>query len=208
MKNGVSAALDKIDMTYEELIVVANDILADVTGDLDAMMDSAYNDVERLSNEAIRDLMLKLSLRSYSFSEIKEKSIFKATLGETLRKEAYATNFNSAEGTVAVRENNAILNTSDEIVAEEIYTLVSSLFKTKLDEVHRVVATLQSVLMSRMQEAKLSSVRTMSAADFATSVPVIPIAIPISAALREGASLTPSPVMETMFPLAFKALTI
>ena len=71
MKNGVSAALDKIDMTYEELIVVANDILADVTGDLDAMMDSAYNDVERLSNEAIRDLMLKLSLRSYSFSEIK-----------------------------------------------------------------------------------------------------------------------------------------
>ena len=70
MKNGVSAALDKIDMTYDELIVVANDILADVTGDLDAMMDSAYNDVERLSNEAIRDLMLKLSLRSYSFSEI------------------------------------------------------------------------------------------------------------------------------------------
>ena len=160
MKNGVSAALDKIDMTYDELIVVANDILADVTGDLDAMMDSAYNDVERLSNEAIRDLMLKLSLRSYSFSEIKEKSIFKATLGETLRKEAYATNFNSAEGTVAVRENNAILNTSDETIAEEIYTLVSSLFKTKLDEVHRVVATLQSVLMSRMQEAKLSSVDT------------------------------------------------
>ena len=36
MKNGVSAALDKIDMTYDELIVVANDILADVTGDLDA----------------------------------------------------------------------------------------------------------------------------------------------------------------------------
>ena len=160
MKNGVSAALDKVDMTYDELIVIANSILTEVTGDLDAMMESAYNDVELLSNEAIRQLMLKLSLRSYSFSEIKEKSIFKATLGETLRKEAYATNFNSAEGTVAVRENNAILNTSDEILAEEIYTLVSSLFKTKLDEIHRVVSSLQSVLMSRMQEAKLSSVDT------------------------------------------------
>lgn len=158
MKNGVSAALDKVDMTYDELIVIANSILTEVTGDLDAMMESAYNDVELLSNEAIRQLMLKLSLRSYSFSEIKEKSIFKATLGETLRKEAYATNFNAAEGTVAVRENNAILNTSDEILAEEIYTLVSSLFKTKLDEIHRVVSSLQSVLMSRMQEAKLSSV--------------------------------------------------
>ncbi len=158
MKNGVSAALDAVDMTYDELIVISNSILSEVTGDLDAMMESAYKDVELLSNEAIRQLMLKLSLRSYSFSEIKEKSIFKATLGETLRKEAYAKNFNSSEGTVAVRENNAILNTSDEILAEEIYTLVSSLFKTKLDEIHRVVSSLQSVLMSRMQEAKLSSV--------------------------------------------------
>lgn len=160
MKNGVSAALDAVDMAYDDLIIIANDILKEVTGDLDEMMHSAYADVEVLSNEAIRQLMLKLSLRSYSFSEIKEKSIFKATLSETLRKEAYAKNFNAAEGTVAVRENNAILNTSDEILAEEIYTLVSSLFKTKLDEIHRVVAALQSVLMSRMQEAKLSSVDT------------------------------------------------
>jgi len=162
MKQNVSAALDNIDMTYDELVVVANDIMKEVVGDLDAMMESAYNDVELLSNEAIRQLMLKLSLRSYSFSEIKEKSIFKATLGETLRKEAYATNFNAAEGTVAVRENNAILNTSAEILAEEIYTLVSSLFKTKLDEIHRIVAALQSVLMSRMQEAKLSNVDGIS----------------------------------------------
>lgn len=161
MKLNVGAALDAVDMTYDELIVIANEILADVIGDLDAIMESAYNNVEVLSNEAIRQLMLKLSLRSYSFSEIKEKSIFKATLGETLRKEAYARNFNSAEGTVAVRENTAILNTADEILAEEIYTLVSSLFKTKLDETHRVVSSLQSVLMSRMQEAKLSSVDTI-----------------------------------------------
>ena len=45
--------------------------------------------------------------------------------------------------------------------------------------------------------AKLSSVRVISAAPFATSVPVIPIAQPISAAFNAGASFTPSPVMET-----------
>lgn len=158
MKQNVSVALDNIDMVYEELIGVANDIFNDVAGDLDSMMSSAYNDVESLSNEAIRELMLKLSLRSYSFSEIKEKSAFKSTLGETLRKESYARNFNSAEGTVAVRENTAVLNTSSEILAEEIYSLVASMFKVKLDEVHRVVDTLKSVLMSRMQEARLSAV--------------------------------------------------
>ncbi|MPN07113.1 hypothetical protein SDC9_154379 [bioreactor metagenome] len=55
---------------------------------------------------------------------------------------------------------------------------------------------------------KLSSVSTISAAPFATSVPVIPIATPMSAILSDGASLTPSPVIETIFPLDLNALTI
>lgn len=160
MKQNVSAALDAVDMTYDELIVIANEISDDVLGDVNTLMKNAYDNIENLSNEAIRDTLLRLSLRSYSFSEIKEKSIFKATLAETLRKEAYATNFNATEGTVAVRENNAIIQTSAEILAEELYTLVASMFKTKLDEIHRVVDALKSVLMSRMQEAKLSSVDT------------------------------------------------
>lgn len=43
-------------------------------------------------------------------------------------------------------------------------------------------------------DAKLSSVRMISEASFATSEPDSPIAIPTSARLREGESLTPSPV--------------
>lgn len=165
MKQEVTKALANIDIAYEDLIDVSNDIAKDAIGDLDEIMESAYRDIELLGNDAIRQLMLKLSLRSYSFSGIKEKSAFKATLGETLRKEAYANNFNGAEGAVAVRENTAILNTSNEILAEEIYTLVANIFKVKLDEVHRVVATLQSVLISRMQEAKLSNVDAFTPAE-------------------------------------------
>ena len=44
-------------------------------------------------------------------------------------------------------------------------------------------------------EAKLSSTRIMSAAAFATSVPVMPMAMPMSACLRADASFTPSPVI-------------
>ena len=47
--------------------------------------------------------------------------------------------------------------------------------------------------------AKLSSVRIITAAPLETSVPVMPMATPMSAFLRAGASLTPSPVMATMF---------
>ena len=44
----------------------------------------------------------------------------------------------------------------------------------------------------------------MSAASLATSVPARPIATPISAPLRAGASLTPSPVMATMCPFSLR----
>lgn len=158
MNQNVSKALDNIDMAYNDLIDIANDICMETTGDLNELIQNAYNNIESLSNDSIRQLLLKLSLRSYSFAEIKEKSLFKATLGETIRKEAYAKSFNLTEGTVAVRENTSIINTSAEILAEELYTLVANMFKTKCDEVHRIISTLQAVLMSRMQEAKLMNV--------------------------------------------------
>lgn len=158
MNIAVQKALNNIDITYIELMNVATDIFNQTTIEIDEIMLNAYNDVEKLSNEAIRELMLRLSLKSYTFSEIKEKAAFKSVLAETIRKEEYAQNFNRTEGTVAVRENTAIIDTSAEILSEEIYTLVANMLKTKLDEIHRVVNTLQTVLMTRMQEAKLTSV--------------------------------------------------
>ena len=158
MKQNVNTALDNVDAAYGDLIEIANSIIEDVCGDIDRMTQSAYNNIENLTNEDIRDMLLRLSLRSYSFSEIKEKSAFKAALAETLRKEAYSRNFNSTEGSVAVRDNTAVVNTSSEIIAEEIYTLTASLFKTKLDELHRIISTLQTVLTSRLSEAKLTNI--------------------------------------------------
>ena len=55
---------------------------------------------------------------------------------------------------------------------------------------------------------KLSSVKIILAASFATSLPVIPIATPISLCLRAGASLTPSPVIATTLPFLCQASTI
>ncbi len=54
----------------------------------------------------------------------------------------------------------------------------------------------------------LSSIRIKSAESFVTSVPAIPIAIPISAARNAGASLTPSPVIATICPCFCNCLTM
>jgi hypothetical protein len=56
-------------------------------------------------------------------------------------------------------------------------------------------------------EAKLSSVRIISAASLATSLPV-PIAMPTLACLSAGESLTPSPVITQKRPLLWRACTI
>ena len=56
--------------------------------------------------------------------------------------------------------------------------------------------------------AKLSSARIILAASLATSVPVMPIATPMSAAFSAGASLTPSPVIATTLPSACSASTM
>ena len=63
---------------------------------------------------------------------------------------------------------------------------------------------LKTVLPSSMAftiVAKLSSRSTMSAASWATSVPESPIATPMSACFKAGASFTPSPVTATTSPI-------
>ena len=56
--------------------------------------------------------------------------------------------------------------------------------------------------------AKLSSASTMSATFFVTSVPVMPMPMPMSAARMLGASLTPSPVMAVTKPASRQARTM
>jgi hypothetical protein len=71
---------------------------------------------------------------------------------------------------------------------------------------------LRPYLTAVIIELKLSSSRMIPAAYFATYVPAIPIAKPISAFLSAGASLVPSPVMATTLlsclrPVASKYLS-
>ena len=140
------------------MIEIADDIAKDVTAEIDSLIQYSRNNAENLSNEDIRNLILKLSLYAYQFSEIKEKSEFKSALSEILKKEAYAKIFNTAEGSVAAKDNTATLAIASEILVEEIYNLTAALFKIKLDEIHRIVSAFQSILVSRLSEAKLNAV--------------------------------------------------
>ena len=156
MKRSLQEALDNIDMTYDQLVEIANGITESYVKEIESVVEKAST-TEKLSNDDIRGLLIKLSTLAFQFADVKEKSAIKAECAEALRKEAYAKEYNLGEGPVASRENTATLNISGEILAETLHNLIASLFKTKLDEVHRVVDALKTVLMSRMQEAKLTT---------------------------------------------------
>lgn len=68
--------------------------------------------------------------------------------------------------------------------------------------------TFKILVITHIIVLKSSSTRIMSAASLQTSVPFLPIAIPISAFFRATPSLTPSPVMPTIIPCFWKACRI
>lgn len=157
-RGNLQEALNNTNVTYQSLVDIANDIVGKCIKDVSPIISAIGCDVQNITNDKIREYMLTLSLKAYSLAEIKEKASMKAEVAEILRKEAYATEFNGADGTVAVRENLAQLNISDEILSQTVNEVVADILKVKLDEIHRIVDTLKTVLMSRLSEAKLISI--------------------------------------------------
>ena len=82
--NEFNQALDNVEITYSEIIDIANENVRELTGDLDQLIDRVSNNIEHLTNDDIRDTLLRLSLRAFSFSAIKDKSAFKATESLTI----------------------------------------------------------------------------------------------------------------------------
>lgn len=156
-KPDIQAALDAVDMSYDEIIQIVDDTRETVLHEVDALIRDVRENIQNMSNDKIRDVLMRLSLQSYTFSSIKDKAAFKASLAESLRKEAYAKAFGNAVGTVAQKDGQALLDTSSQAIAEKIHDLMADLFKTSLDEIHRSVDVLKTVLMSRLTEAKLVS---------------------------------------------------
>ena len=151
-------ALNNIETTYGELVEIANDMLKPMFSPINDLVGKINATVNALSVDQIRDYILQLQLKAFEISETKEKAALKAELAETLQKEKFAISFNNLEGSAAVKDKLATVENSSEVVAEALYNLVSNLLKTKLDQLHRLVDALKSILVSRMQETKFMNI--------------------------------------------------
>ena len=151
-------ALNNVETTYGDLVEVANSMLKPMFDPINALVANINSTIHALSIEQIRDYILELQLKAFEISEVKEKAALKAELAETLQKEKVAVSFNSLEGSAAVKDKLALVEASAETVSEALYNLVANLLRTKLDQLHRLVDALKSILMSRMQETKFMNI--------------------------------------------------
>lgn len=154
MDKKLETALNNVETTYGELVDIANGMLNPMFDPINTVIARVNASVNAMSIDQIRDYILTLQLKAFEISEVKEKAALKAELAETLQKEKFAISFNGLEGSAAVKDKLALVETSAEIVTEALYNLVANLLKTKLDQLHRLVDALKSILMSRMQETK------------------------------------------------------
>ena len=158
MDKKLELALEAVETTYSDLISISNDMLNPIVTPINEVVSNVNASINAVSIEQIRDYILTLQLKAFEISEIKEKAALKAELAETLQKEKFAISFNGLEGSAAVKEKLALVEASPEAVSETLYNLVANLLKTKLDQLHRLVDALKSVLMSRMQETKFMNI--------------------------------------------------
>lgn len=158
----LSEALQSVETSYKDLVEIANNMLEPIISPCNAIVNEVNNNVNNLSIEQIRDYILKIQLAAYQIAEVKEKSAFKADLAEAIQKEKFAISFNGLDGSAAAKEKLALVENSPEIVSNALYNLTSNLLKTKLDSLYRMVDSLKSVLMSRMQEAKFMQLGSSS----------------------------------------------
>jgi hypothetical protein len=158
MDKKLETALNNVETTYGELVNIANDMLNPMFEPINLIITQVNATVNAMSIDQIRDYILRIQLRAFEISEIKEKAALKAELAETLQKEKFAVSFNGLEGSAAVKDKLALVETSAEIVTEALYNLIANLLKTKLDQLHRLVDALKSILMSRMQETKFMNI--------------------------------------------------
>lgn len=144
---------NEVNLVYRQLAKVAKDIVSKHTKELDDLIEELKN-IENFSDGKVRNIMLQLSLLAYNLGELKEHSNLRADVSTAMLKEKIALEFNSSEGTQSAKQNLATLNAMDNQAVQILYTNISKMFSTKLDEVHRVVNTLNNVLIGRMASNK------------------------------------------------------
>lgn len=152
----LDSTMQEVKDTYKSLWKLAESLLKNYTLKIDNLIKPLKSaDVEQMTTGQIRQILFNLSITAFDLGELKDKSSWTYELAEIIKDEAFAISYNVSEGSVAQRNNNATITISKENAVSSLYKMISAILKTKLDECHRIVDALKSILISRASDQKL-----------------------------------------------------
>ena len=147
------------DELYKYIVQMADDIVNKASKPIDDIIIKLKRGFEDLSTKQLNDFMIQLSIEAYYFGSKKDHAILKQVCADTIYKESLAKSFAISTGTQANRQNQALIDNIDKQAVKLLYDCAANNMKTKLDETHRMINTLNSAIISRNAEAKLNVVR-------------------------------------------------
>ena len=140
---------------YLQLQPIAKEAVEKYSKPIDTIV-KEMSKLESMTDEEIRQLMMRLSIECYFFGNYTAESSLMSDCATILQKEKNAKEYSTATGTQAEKTSIATINSMDKQAVSSLYKMVKDLMNVKLDEAHRLVNTLNSVLISRSAEKKLS----------------------------------------------------
>ena len=154
----ISVANKELAEMYKNLKPIVDEIVNKNTKEVDSIIKKIKNGLENeLTHKELYSYLMQLSVETYYMAYSKDMAGLRQECAETLMKAKQAEIFNETVGTQVLRTNEAIVSTVDKQVINLIHRAVANCLRTKLDEAHRMVRTLENVLISKNAENKFKA---------------------------------------------------
>lgn len=146
----------QVDDLYKNIVPIADELVKRSSKEIDAIMSKIKPNIETMTTKDIVSYMLQLQTEAFYFSSRRDHAFLKQACADVLLKEGFAYEYTTLDGTQAARQQQATINTNEQQVVKLLYDAASRLMNTKLDEAHRMINVLNSALIAKNAEAKLS----------------------------------------------------
>lgn len=149
-------AMADVEEIYKQLKEAVWASLCDIVKPVDDIVKALSKGINLYSNKELWDFQMQLSIEAYRLGDIKEQSALKDLCAAALYKEGVAKTFSATVGAQEAKKQQSVIDNIDKQAVSMLYTTAANILKTKCDEAHRLVNTIQNIQISRAADAKLA----------------------------------------------------
>lgn len=123
--------------------------------ELDKIVASIPRDINSIETNEISAKALALQIELFYLAERQTNAQLYSDIAITVEKNSFAQQYDEADGTQSARQTKALLLSQESQVAKLLYGTIARRLNARIDEGHRLVKTLENIVISNRAEAKI-----------------------------------------------------